>query len=122
MPVNVNLQKLEVTVTGTGHLSYCGHVIHISDEAALRVWCTSCGKTEALHGTPEGLHRWESILYLLGQYPDSCDDDAEDLEQRISDTLDKYVGKPADQARLAAIENDIRKIVGDDVVVNVIPP
>lgn len=118
MGVNVDTINMNITITESDHLTFDGHFVRVDEDDGLTLWCTACGEQHSFEQCPDGLYKWESILYLLGQFPESCDGDGKDLESRIRKAMEPYVGKPADQGRIAALENDIRDIVGDEVPLN----
>lgn len=122
MVVDVDTINLNVEIRAEEHLTYGGHFIQIDEGDVLRVWCPSCDRDYSFDECPEGLYKWEAICYLLGHYPEDCDGDAEDVKDRIHNILNQYVGKPATDPRLTALEHDIRNVVGDDVPVNIRTP
>lgn len=117
MGIDINAETLEITMNMSEYISYRGHAIQISDEEPMRLWCGSCGNSESVDGSPEGLHKWETVCYLLGMFGD-CNDDG-DLQEQISDRLSNYIGKPACRSTYKAIEGDVRNIVGYDASVNI---
>lgn len=125
MGVNVDAINLEVDITGKGHLSFDGHFVNVEyDEESqdVTLFCSACGHSESLEGVPSE-RRWTAICYLLGHYEDAvCDGDGKDLEERLQKVLERYVGKPADQGRIAALETDVQDVVGEGVPVNIDVP
>lgn len=119
MPIDIDAVNLNITITEKDHLTFDGHYIRVDDEDGLSLWCTACGHSASFDRTADGLHMWEAVCYLLNDFDDSCDGDGKDLEERVRNVMNKYVGEPADQGHLAAMEHDIRDVVGDDIPVNI---
>lgn len=128
MAVDVDTINLEVNITSKGHISFDGHFINLDVEEDekerndVRLLCSACGHTESLENVPSE-RRWTAIFYLLGHYSNTmCEGDGKDLEEKIHNVLEPYIGMPADQGRIAALETDVQNVVGEDVPVNIKVP
>lgn len=122
MTINVDTVNVEVDVTERGHLTYNGHFLQsTSVDGKTSLYCTSCGQSESLDGDASGLYKWEAILYLCSKF-DDCDGDGKDMEEKVMNVMNRYLGQPADQATMAALEADIRDVVGEDIPLTIHAP
>lgn len=122
MVININTVSFDVTAIDVGHVSFNGHLVQVHNDDGLALFCSVCGHGESFDCCITGLHKWEATCYLLSQFPDDCNGDGKETEERIREVLDRYVGKPADRGVINALEDDVRDVVGDSIAIDIHVP